>query len=183
LNEKSTLAGAVVHAAPRSLVALLTCVTCAALSPAQVKEIKKLAAAGSRNDKSVRILARQLVTMRQTKTRMYEGKATLHSVQLQLKSQLAMAKVAGCMQRSTEVMVAMGRLVSIPELQSSMTEMAREMERAGLTEEIMSDALDDVSAGAAQSAPCAQRRVACAHGSKHLAVAWRAHRNCCSVHA
>ncbi|KAG5191188.1 vacuolar protein-like protein sorting 24, partial [Tribonema minus] len=108
-----------------------------------VRDIKKLAKEGSRNERAVRVLARQMVTLRQTKTRMYEGKVQIHSVQMQLKNQLALVKVTGCLSKSTEVMQMMGKLVSIPELQATMTDLAREMERAGLTEEILGDAMED----------------------------------------
>jgi len=52
-----------------------------------------------------------------------------------------MVRAAGCIKRSTDVMTAMNKLVKIPELQKTMLEMAREMERAGLIEETIGDAL------------------------------------------
>lgn len=119
-----------------------------------IREIKKLAKEGSRNDKSVRILAKQLVQARQAKGRMYEGRAQMHSVQLQLNNQMAMVKVAGAMKKSTEIMTAVGKLVNLPELQGTMMELAREMEKAGLTEEIISDAMDDVSSCSLAAREC-----------------------------
>ena len=111
-----------------------------------IREIKKLAKEGTRNDKAVRILAKQLVQSRQAKARLYEGKAQMHSVQLQLHNQMAMVKVTGAISKSTEIMAAVGKLVKLPELQATMMQLAKEMEKAGLTEEIMTDAMDDVSA-------------------------------------
>lgn len=46
------------------------------------------------------------------------------------------------MKRSTAVMGAMNKVVKLPELQKTMLEMAREMERAGLIEETVNDALE-----------------------------------------
>ncbi|CAM9310608.1 unnamed protein product [Choristocarpus tenellus] len=108
------------------------------------KEIKDLAKQGSRNEKSIKVLARQLVSSRNAKNRMYEGRAHLHSVEMQLNNQISMLKVSGVMKKSTEVMKTIGSLVKIPELQKTMMDLAREMEKAGLVEEIVSDGLDMV---------------------------------------
>ncbi|CAM9394599.1 unnamed protein product [Ascophyllum nodosum] len=105
------------------------------------KDIKTLAKEGSRNQKAIRLLAKELVMSRNAKNRMFEGKAQLHSVQMQLQQQLAMVKVTGCIQKSTEIMAAIGKLVKIPEVQKNMFDLAREMERAGLVEDVIEDGL------------------------------------------
>ncbi|CAM9509491.1 unnamed protein product [Scytosiphon promiscuus] len=105
------------------------------------KDIKTMAKEGNRNQKAIRLLAKELVASRNAKNRMYEGKAQLHSVQMQLQNQLALIKVTGVIKKSTEIMAAIGNLVKIPELQENMYQLATEMERAGLVEEIVADGL------------------------------------------
>ena len=63
---------------------------------------------------------------------------------MQLQTQAAMVRAAGCMKKSTEVMRCMNKLVKLPEFQKTMMEMQREMERSGLIEEVVGDALDEL---------------------------------------
>ena len=56
-----------------------------------------------------------------------------------------MNKVAGAMAKSTEIMQQVGALMKIPEMQANMASLAREMEKAGLVDEIMSDGLDSLN--------------------------------------
>jgi charged multivesicular body protein 3 len=113
------------------------------------------------------MLAKQIVQSRRAKTRLYEGRAQLNSVQMQLQNQISVIKVAGCMQSSAEVtchvfppiimftpcliengppqvMSAMNAAIKIPEVQKNMFQLAKEMERAGLMEEIVADGLDSL---------------------------------------
>jgi charged multivesicular body protein 3 len=125
-----------------------------------IKEIKKLSKEGSRNNSAVRVLAKQLVASRQAKSRMYEGRVQMHSVQMQLNNQISLVKVSNAISKSTEIMAAVGNLVKIPELQGTMMQLAREMEKAGLVDEVISDGMDmlDVSA-----AVCSQPAVVTVH--------------------
>ena len=86
---------------------------------------------------------------RKAKERIYTARTQLESVSMQLQAQISMAKVSGCLQKSTEVMQAMSqfrcilasislifssssfsqRLIQLPELRQTMMDMAREMER------------------------------------------------------
>ncbi|CAM9260748.1 unnamed protein product [Ectocarpus fasciculatus] len=105
------------------------------------KDIKTMAKEGTRNEKAIRLLAKELVMSRNAKNRMHEGKAQLHSVQMQLQNQIALIKVTGVIKKSTEIMASIGDLVKIPELQENMFQLATEMERAGLVEEVVADGL------------------------------------------
>lgn len=60
---------------------------------------------------------------------------------------VAMLKLQGCLAKSADIMHAMNELVSIKDMKESMGTMAREMERAGLIEELIGDTMDmmDVS--------------------------------------
>merc|ERR1719425_158186 len=59
-----------------------------------------------------------------------------------MKGQLAIIKVAGAMQSSTEVMQQMQQLVKLPEIQKTMMDMSREMMKAGIIEEMMEDVME-----------------------------------------
>jgi len=48
------------------------------------------------------------------------------------------------MQKSTSVMKSMNQLVKMPELMKTMREMSMEMEKAGLIEEMMDDAMESL---------------------------------------
>merc|ERR1712014_87732 len=62
-----------------------------------------------------------------------------------MKNQLAIVKVAGALQSSTEVMQAMQQLVKLPEIQKTMMEMSREMMKAGIIEEMLEDTMETVT--------------------------------------
>ncbi len=49
-----------------------------------------------------------------------------------MENQLALVRVTGELERSTEVMVAMQRLVKIPEIQAAMLTMSKEMTKVRL---------------------------------------------------
>lgn len=91
-----------------------------------------------------KIVAREIVRTRAARNRMLMAKAQINSVNMQLQTQAAMVRAAGCMKKSTEVMRCMNKLVKLPELQKTMMEMQREMERSGLIEEVVGDALDEL---------------------------------------
>ena len=41
-------------------------------------------------------------------------------------------KLSGCMEKSTEIMTSMNKLINVSEIRETMTSMAREMEKVGL---------------------------------------------------
>jgi len=88
-------------------------------------------------------VAKELIRSRKAKENIYKSKAQLNSVSMQLQQNLSMMKVAGVMQRSTQVMGMMNNLVRLPQLNQVMMAMAREMEKAGLIEEMMDDVMAD----------------------------------------
>jgi charged multivesicular body protein 3 len=138
-----------------------------------------LEAAKRGDTNAARSLAREIVHSRRAVSRLCVQKAQMISVGNALAGQLAMVRVAGTLQRSTEVMGLVGSLVRLPELGATMTAMQREMARAGLIDEVVNDALDsalggeeveeeadaevervlqEVAAGAVAAAPAAPRR-------------------------
>lgn len=88
-------------------------------------EAKRLAKKG--DTKNARMLAKEIALGRHRRERLVIGKARMNSIQLQLQQQLAMAKVTGSMQKSTEVMKLSNQLIRLPQLQQSMRLMSQEM--------------------------------------------------------
>lgn len=56
----------------------------------------------------------------------------------------ATLRVAGALQRSTEVMQAMQRLVRVPEVAATMRDMSKEMMRAGIIEEMLDETFESM---------------------------------------
>ena len=107
-----------------------------------IKECKALAKAGRTN--AVKILAKEIANTRRTVSRMYQCKAQLNSVASSLQTSISMMKLQGCMIKSAEIMASMNKLVNIKEINETMSTMAREMERAGLVDEIIGDTLESL---------------------------------------
>lgn len=103
-------------------------------------EVKRLAKKG--DVKSAKILAREVVRSQKQKNRLATSKARMNSINMQLQHQLAMFKVTGSMQKSTEIMKLSNQLVKLPQVSKVMREMSAEMMKAGIMEEMMDDTLD-----------------------------------------
>ena len=109
------------------------------------KTILMIKDAAKKNQMEVcKIAAKSLVLSKKQKARIYSSKAQINSVVMQMRNQLAQMKIAGAMQASTDVMKSMSKLMSIPEMQRTMQEMSKEMMRAGIIEEMISDTMDSV---------------------------------------
>ncbi|KAL5283102.1 CHMP3 family protein [Megaselia abdita] len=106
------------------------------------RTLKQSAAKGDKE--SCVILAKEIVRARKSINRIHTSKAHLNSIQLQMKNQLATLRVAGSLQKSTEVMQAMQRLVKYPELAGIMQDMSKEMMRAGIIEEMLEETMDSI---------------------------------------
>ncbi|KAF5363249.1 hypothetical protein D9756_000429 [Leucocoprinus leucothites] len=111
--------------------------------------VKQLATKG--DVKSARILAKEVVRSHKQKDRLSVSKARLGSIGTQLAQQLAMAKVTGSLQKSTEIMKLSNSLIKLPQISQTMREMSMEMTkacqltdgaRAGILEEMLEDTLD-----------------------------------------
>lgn len=114
-----------------------------AIKREEAKVTRALKEAAKKGDKdSCNILAKELINSRKAVNKLYTAKANLNSVQLQMKSQLALLKVAGTLQTSAEVMKSMSQLVKLPEIQKSMMELSREMMKAGVIEEMLEDVME-----------------------------------------
>mmetsp|Transcript_18370 Transcript_18370/g.38242 ORF Transcript_18370/g.38242 Transcript_18370/m.38242 type:complete len:226 (+) Transcript_18370:34-711(+) len=112
-----------------------------------IKECQKTAKMGTRAGTAVKTIAKNVVMARKAKERACMTRAQLNSVSMTLTHQIGTIKLAKCMHKSSEVMAAMNAAIKLPQLTKEMTSMAREMERAGLIEELIGDAMDDVMGG------------------------------------
>ncbi|KAG0050985.1 Vacuolar protein-sorting-associated protein 24 [Gryganskiella cystojenkinii] len=104
------------------------------------KLIKQIAKKG--DIKTCRMLAKELVRTRRQKDRIVTSKAQLNSISMQLQHQLATLKIAGTLQKSSEVMSMVNSLVKLPEISMQMQEMTREMMKAGLIDEMVQDTME-----------------------------------------
>ncbi|KDR83689.1 hypothetical protein GALMADRAFT_236022 [Galerina marginata CBS 339.88] len=104
------------------------------------QSVKQLAAKG--DVKSAKILAREVVRSNKQKDRLSVSKARLGSIGTQLSQQMAMIKVTGSLQKSTEIMKLSNALIKLPQISQTMREMSMEMTKAGIMEEMLDETLD-----------------------------------------
>ncbi|KAL5963929.1 Charged multivesicular body protein 3 [Taenia solium] len=77
-------------------------------------EVKKYAK--WRNIDAAKILAKEIVAPRKSVNRLYQAKAQMQPVIMELENQMAVAKVASVLNQSTSVMQAMSKLVKVSQL-------------------------------------------------------------------
>ncbi|GAB5361714.1 hypothetical protein AAMO2058_000736600 [Amorphochlora amoebiformis] len=107
---------------------------------AQIKKLSK----DKNNLTAIKILAKGLVQTQKTCDRIYEAKAKINSVNTQLKLNYAQMKVAQTMDKSGEILKAMSALVRLPELQKNCKDLAKQMMRAGVIEEMINDTFEQM---------------------------------------
>ncbi|CAD5119821.1 DgyrCDS8404 [Dimorphilus gyrociliatus] len=110
----------------------------------QKVELAIKSAAKKKDIDSIKILAREIVQSKKAISKIYAAKAHLTTIENGMNAQLATIRTAGCIQRSTEVMSSMQRLVKVPEIQNTMRELSKEMTRAGIIEEMIEDTFEDI---------------------------------------
>ncbi|CAL1285134.1 unnamed protein product [Larinioides sclopetarius] len=89
---------------------------------------KSLKDAAKRGDTDVcKILAKEVIRARKAINRIHTSKAQINSIQMSMNHQLATLRVAGALEKSTDVMKGMEKLVKIPEISRTMQEMSKEM--------------------------------------------------------
>ncbi|KAL0216071.1 hypothetical protein P9112_008255 [Eukaryota sp. TZLM1-RC] len=92
---------------------------------------------------SAKLLAKELVNSRKAKERFWTARAQLNSVEMNLASNMATARLSSAVGKSTEIMSLMSNLIRLPELSNTMMHLSKEMEKAGVIEEMVGDTLDD----------------------------------------
>ncbi|ORZ18287.1 Snf7 family, partial [Lobosporangium transversale] len=104
--------------------------------------IKQMAKKG--DIRTCKILAKELVRSRRQKDRIVTSKAQLNSISMQLQHQLATLKIAGTLQKSSEVMGLVNSLVKLPEISITMREMTKEMMKAGIIDEMLEETMESL---------------------------------------
>ncbi|KAL4816850.1 Snf7-domain-containing protein [Aspergillus spinulosporus] len=89
----------------------------------------------------VKMLARELVRVRRQATRLTTSRAQLQSVQMQVNEAFAVRKIQGSLQKSTGIMKDVNTLIRLPQLSATMHQLATELVRAGIIEEMVDDAI------------------------------------------
>lgn len=87
--------------------------------------------------------ARELVRIRKQTSRLNTSRAQLQSVGMQVSEAFSVRKIQGSLQKSTGIMKDVNTLVRMPELSSTMHQLSTELVKAGIIEEIVSDAIPD----------------------------------------
>lgn len=104
---------------------------------------KAIKEAAKRNDMgSAKSLAKEIVRSRRTVNRLYENKAQLNSISMHLGESVAIARTVGHLAKSAEVMKLVNNLMKAPEVAITMQEFSKEMMKAGVIEETVTDAID-----------------------------------------
>jgi charged multivesicular body protein 3 len=93
---------------------------------------------------AAKILAREVARSNKVVTRLYNSKAQLTNVEMELKEQMALVRVAGALQQSTRVLEAMGRLVKISEVAGTARELSKEMYKAGIMSEMLDETFEQL---------------------------------------
>lgn len=109
-----------------------------------LNEIKQLAA--KKQATAVRILAKELVYQRKSRDRLQMTKTQLMSISNELTHQVALSKLSESFAQSAAIMKSMNQIINLPELQETLGNMGKEMEKMGLIESIMGDAIDEALA-------------------------------------
>jgi len=114
-----------------------------AIEREEQKVKKTLKDAAKRGDIDVcKVLAKEVVNARKSINRIHTSKAHINSVQMSMNHQLATLRLAGSLEKSTEVMKSMESLVKIPEISKTMQDLSKEMMKAGIIEEMMEDTFE-----------------------------------------
>ncbi|EAW13245.1 ESCRT-III subunit protein VPS24 [Aspergillus clavatus NRRL 1] len=85
--------------------------------------------------------ARELVRIRKQSARLTTSRAQLQSVQMQVNEAFSMRKIQGSLKTSAGIMKDVNTLVRLPELTGTMHQLATELVRAGIIEEMVDDAI------------------------------------------
>uniref|UniRef100_A0A914W1M2 Charged multivesicular body protein 3 n=2 Tax=Plectus sambesii TaxID=2011161 RepID=A0A914W1M2_9BILA len=111
----------------------------------ELKVKKQIKDAAKKGDKDVcRVLAKGIVQSRKAVNKLHTSKAQINSVCMGMQQQLATMRMAGSIQRSTEVMKSMQSLVRVPEIAATMRDLSREMMKAGIIDEMIEETMESM---------------------------------------
>lgn len=81
--------------------------------------------------------------IRRQTSRLTTSRAQLQSVGMQVNEAFSVRKIQGSLQKSTGIMKDVNTLVRLPELSSTMHQLSTELVKAGIIEEMVSDAIPE----------------------------------------
>jgi charged multivesicular body protein 3 len=106
------------------------------------KVVKAAKQAAKQDPVALRMLAKQILHSRKAVNRLITTQTQMNSVCMQLQNQMSQIKVMGSLAKSTEVMSQMNSLAKCSEIRQVALSMGREMTKAGLIDEMVSDVID-----------------------------------------
>lgn len=107
------------------------------------REIKAMAKKGA-DPQSLHMLAKSVVRSGKAKGRLYQVRANLTAASNEMVAQAASMRMADQMKTSTAIMQQVNMMVKVPELHDAMSEMRKEMMRAGLVDEMMDEGMEEM---------------------------------------
>lgn len=115
------------------------------LNPLQKKTESLIKSAAKKDDmKAARLYARELVNIQKQKQRLYNSKATIDSIGLQINEQAQMVKLQGNLRESTGIMREVNSLVRLPEISHSAQELSKELMKSGIINEMVEDTMEEI---------------------------------------
>eukprot|EP00940_MAST-03C_sp_MAST-3C-sp2_P000507 g507.t1 len=108
-----------------------------------IANIRKLAKKYPGDKSMIMPVAKQMLKTRKAISRMMTTKAQLNSVSMTISQQYASIKIGEVMQKSASVTKHMNNMLKLPQMRKNLQNMAREMAKAGLIEEMTNDMMDE----------------------------------------
>lgn len=90
---------------------------------------------------NAKTMARQVVTTKKMMKRFFASKSLMSQMGRELDHSLSMMRVHGALQKSVNIMSYLNRLVKIPEMAAVMKALSMEMDKLGLIDDMMDEAL------------------------------------------
>ncbi|KAK2952416.1 putative Charged multivesicular body protein 2a [Blattamonas nauphoetae] len=103
--------------------------------------LKKAAKDNQQN--SAKLFAKQIVRGRAQVQRLYQMRANLSSMEMQIQIVSSQQALVGCMKNMNKIMGTMSRQIKVPEMQKIMMEFQRQNDMMEQKQEIMDDAMDE----------------------------------------
>ncbi|CAL9736597.1 vacuolar protein-sorting-associated protein 24 [Monosporozyma servazzii] len=113
------------------------------------KRTKDLIKKAAKQDdvKAVKVYAKELYQVNKQYSRMYTSKAQLNSVTMKVEEAYKMKNLTNSMATSTGIMREVNSLVRLPQIQSSMMELEKELMKAGIMTEMVDDTMESLDMG------------------------------------
>ncbi|KAH0792265.1 charged multivesicular body protein 3 [Histomonas meleagridis] len=110
----------------------------------KIKQKVKLLMKQGHQDAVMPLIA-EIANSKKTRSKLLKTCTQLDSMSRQIDLQMAQVKVCGTFQKSAEVTRMMNQMVKVPEMQRTMMQLQQEMEKSGLTEEMLDETMDELN--------------------------------------